>query len=161
MICLYDSSKESQRIMKTQSITPGKNRRRDELKHLLEERRRELLQEVQGKIRDARYSGAKERGVQDEGEACEVDVQAEIGFALLQITGETLNAVDVALARLQEGTYGRCLECGDEIHEGRLRALPFAVRCRNCEEARERTTHGERALRSRRGPQVLFVELYR
>ena len=35
---------------------------------------------------------------------------------------------------LDEGRYGHCYECGDEIAEARLRALPFAVRCKDCEE---------------------------
>ena len=147
--------------METNTRAKITDRRSEELKHLLQERRRELVQEVHGKIRDARHDGVRQRGVLDEGEACEVDVQAEIGFALLQITAETLSAVDSALGRLEEGTYGRCLECGDEIHEGRLRALPFAVRCRDCEEAREKTAGGERASAARHGSPALFlVPLY-
>ena len=50
---------------------------------------------------------------------------------------ETLNKINEALARLEDGRYGLCFECGDEIAEARLRALPFAVRCKDCEEARE------------------------
>ena len=50
---------------------------------------------------------------------------------------ETLNKINEALRRLDEGTYGNCFECGDEIAQPRLRALPFAVRCKDCEEARE------------------------
>lgn len=147
--------------METNTRARITDRRNEELRHLLEGRRRELVQEVQGKIRDARHDGIKERGVLDEGEACEVDVQAEIGFALLQITAETLSAVDSALVRLDEGTYGRCLECRDEIHEGRLKALPFAVRCRNCEETLEKTSGDESGLASRRGfPALFFGPVY-
>ena len=51
-------------------------------------------------------------------------------------------------ARLEEGTYGDCFECGDEISEPRLRALPFAVRCKDCEEARETAEQRERRCRS-------------
>jgi RNA polymerase-binding transcription factor DksA len=51
---------------------------------------------------------------------------------------ETLNKrINEALNRLEEGKYGYCFECGEEISEARLRALPFAVRCKDCEEARE------------------------
>ena len=42
-----------------------------------------------------------------------------------------------ALSRLGEGAYGYCLECGEEIPERRLRALPFAIQCKDCEEALE------------------------
>jgi DnaK suppressor protein len=63
---------------------------------------------------------------------------------------ETLNKINEALARLDEGRYGMCYECGDEIAEARLRALPFAVRCKDCEEERETAILRERTM-SRRG----------
>ncbi len=52
---------------------------------------------------------------------------------------ETLDQINQALSRLDEGAYGYgyCLECGEEIPELRLRALPFAIRCKDCEEALE------------------------
>ena len=94
--------------------------------------------------------------VLDQGESSEVDIQDEIGFALIQMKAETLNKIDVALRRLGEGTYGDCFECGDEIAEARLRALPFAVRCRDCEDARETAEHRERIMAQRRGSSALF-----
>jgi len=57
---------------------------------------------------------------------------------------ETLQKINEALARLEEGKYGYCFECGEEIAEQRLRALPFAVRCKDCEEAREVAEQRER-----------------
>ena len=135
-----------------------KRRRDSELTRMLEDRRRELLDEVQGKIRDGRRDSAKEREVLDEGESSEVDIQDEIGFALLQMKAETLNKIDLALRRLGEGTYGQCFECGEEIAEARLRALPFAVRCKDCEEAREAAESRERMSR-RRGSSALFVDM--
>ena len=116
---------------------------------MLEERRRELMSEVQGKIRDVRAEGGKERDVLDQGESSEVDIQEDIEFALIQMKSETLNKINEALRRLEEGTYGNCFECGDEIAQARLRALPFAVRCKDCEEARENC----RAARARAGAQ--------
>ena len=127
------------------------------LTRMLEGRRRTLLAEVQGKIRDGRRDYSKEREVLDEGESSEVDIQDEIEFALLQLKAETLHKIDVALRRLDEGTYGQCYECGDQIAEARLRALPFAVRCRDCEEAREAAQWRER-MRQRRGSSALFVD---
>ena len=80
----------------------------------------------------------------------EVDIQEDIEFALIQMKAETLNKINEALARLEEGTYGNCFECGDEIAQPRLRALPFAVRCKDCEEAREMAQQRER-IQARRG----------
>jgi DnaK suppressor protein len=102
--------------MATMTRTKGAAKNRyNELKKMLEERRRELLSEVQGRI-------------------------------------------DAALRRLEEGTYGDCFECGDQISEARLRALPFAVRCKDCEEARETAEQRERAL-AKRGSSGLFFDM--
>jgi DnaK suppressor protein len=99
-----------------------------ELKRMLETRRRELQAEVQGKIRDVRAEGSwggKLNEVLDAVESSEVDIQDEIEFALIQMKSETLNKVHDALARLNRGDYGNCFDCGEEIAEKRLRALPF------------------------------------
>ena len=44
-----------------------------------------------------------------------------------------LDAVDRALARLDDGTYGTCLRCGKPIAEARLEALPWAEHCIECQ----------------------------
>jgi DnaK suppressor protein len=143
----------------TKKKTTAKTSRYNELKTMLEDRRRELMNEVQGKIRDVRAEGNKERDVLDQGESSEVDIQDDIEFALIQMKGETLNKVNEALRRLDEGTYGNCFECGDEIAEARLRALPFAVRCKDCEEARETAEQRERLLARRSGSAALFFDM--
>jgi DnaK suppressor protein len=126
---------------------------------MLEERRRDILSEVQGRIRGVRAEGAdKPHDVLDPGETSEVDIQEDIEFALIQMKAETLNKINEALSRLEEGTYGYCFECGDEIAEQRLRALPFAVRCKDCEEARENAQKRERSAQRRGGASNLFYE---
>jgi len=132
-----------------------------ELKRILEERRREILSEVHEKMRDVRSEGptANIQGVLDSVESSEADIQEDIEFALIQMKAETLQKIDEALVRLEEGTYGYCFECGDEISERRLRALPFAVRCKDCEEARELAKQRERVLAQRRGAASLFFDL--
>ena len=117
-----------------------------------------MLNAVQGKIRDVRAVGNKDRDVLDQGESSEVDIQEDIEFALIQMKSETLTKVDAALRRLEEGSYGDCFECGDEIAEARLRALPFAVRCKDCEEAREMAQQRER-IQARRGSSTLGFDM--
>jgi DnaK suppressor protein len=103
--------------------------RYEELRKILEDRQRDILSEVQGRIRGVRAEGSeKPHEVMDPGETSEVDIQEDIEFALIQMKAETLNKINEALSRLEEGTYGRCFECAEEIAEPRLRALPFAVR---------------------------------
>ena len=133
--------------------------RYDELKGILEERRREIMSEVQGRMRDVRAEGSGVQGVLDAAETSELDIQDEIEFALIQMKAETLNKIDEALRRLEEGTYGYCFECGEEISEKRLRALPFAVRCKDCEEAREVKQNRDRLMAQRRGAASLFIDM--
>ena len=87
-----------------------KGTRYDELKAMLDERRRVILQEVQGRIRGVRAEGAdKPHESPDPGETAEVDIQEDIEFALIQMKAETLNKINEALARLDEGRYGHVL----------------------------------------------------
>jgi DnaK suppressor protein len=131
-----------------------------ELKRILEERRREILSAVHEKIRDVRTEGGNSpsHGVFDAAETSESDIQDDIEFALIQMKAETLNKIQEALRRHEEGTFGYCFECADEISEPRLRALPFALRCKDCEEARELAQQKER-LQSRRGTSALFLDV--
>lgn len=135
--------------------------RYDELKQMLEDRRREILNEVQSRIKDVRSEGAGglTAGVVDAEETSVADIQEDIELALIQMKAETLTRINEALGRLEENTYGRCNECGQEISPQRLRALPFAIRCKDCEEARERAIERERQLSSRRSSAALFLDL--
>jgi DnaK suppressor protein len=142
----------------TKTVAATKERWAHELTKMLEDRRRQLVHEVQGKIRDGRRDSTKEHDVLDEGESSEVDNQEEIEFALIQMKAETLKKIDAALRRIREGTYGECFECGEKIPESRLRALPFAVRCRDCEEAREAVELRER-MTQRRVSSTPFVDI--
>jgi DnaK suppressor protein len=133
-----------------------------ELRKMLDERRNQLHAEVQGKMRDVRAEGTwggKLNEVLDAVESSEADIQEDIEFALIQMKSETLNKVNDALARLEQGIYGNCFECGEEIAEKRLRALPFAVRCKDCEEAKEVAEQRERQLAQRRGTSSLFLDM--
>jgi DnaK suppressor protein len=147
--------------MKKKTATTTRNRRYDDLRKILEDRQREILNQVQGKIRDVRAEGnqSKSSEVFDAGESSEADIQEDIEFALIQMKAETLNKINEALGRLEEGVYGNCFECGEEIAEARLRALPFAVRCKDCEEAREVAAERERIWQQRRGGASLFMDM--
>ena len=130
-----------------------------ELRQMLEDRRREIQAEVQGKMRDVREDSGKANDVFDAVESAEADIQEDIEFALVQMKSETLNKIVDALTRLEHGTYGYCFECGEEISERRLRTLPFAVRCKDCEEAREVKQQRERLMAQRRGAASLFIDM--
>ena len=131
-----------------------------ELRRILEDRRRALSSELRRQIHDVRAIGPADQaqGVVDAEEASVSDIQEDIEIALMQMKSETLNRVNEALGRLEVGSYGFCYECGDEISEPRLRALPFALRCKDCEEERERVEARERFF-SRRGTSTAILDL--
>ncbi len=137
------------------------NGRYADLKRMLDERRREILNEVQGRIRDQREADAwgKVHEVLDAVESSEADIQEDIEFALIQMKAETLTKINDALGRLDEGTYGYCSDCGGEISEQRLRALPFAVRCKDCEESREVAAEREKAMAQKRNGPAFFFDM--
>jgi DnaK suppressor protein len=116
--------------------------RHAELRPFLEARRREVDESIRERLASFREERATldRAGGQDDGEVSEADVQEDIELALVQLQRETLERIDTALTRLDHGLYGCCTECGGDITTARLRALPFAVRCLDCEEAREADT---------------------
>jgi DnaK suppressor protein len=58
-------------------------------------------------------------------------------LAVQVTTEQTLKLVDDALARFDNGTYGLCLDCGQEIDAARLEAIPYAALCMSCQSKRE------------------------
>lgn len=151
--------KENQSAASGQAMSKA---RYTELKRMLDGRRREIQAEVQGKMRGVREEGTwggKLNEVLDAVESAEADIQEDLEFALVQMKSETLNKINDALTRLEHGDYGYCFDCGEEIAEKRLRALPFAVRCKDCEEAREVAEQRERQMAARRGTSSLFLDM--
>jgi len=64
-------------------------------------------------------------------------VDAEINASIVERAEQQLAQIDSALARLDDGQYGICLECGEDIPVERLRAIPSALYCVRCKDARQ------------------------
>ena len=58
-------------------------------------------------------------------------------FKTLDAQRVVIKQIDMALDKIKEGNYGVCEECGEEIGEKRLKVLPFARYCRDCQESFE------------------------
>ena len=78
-------------------------RRNADLRHMLMERRQEMQDDVQRRIRVGRTDRPKE--VRDDLEHSDADIQGDIELALLQMRAETLTRIDEALVRLDEGKF--------------------------------------------------------
>jgi DnaK suppressor protein len=65
-------------------------------------------------------------------------VDREIDYTLEESDGRLLTAIDEALARIEAGTYGVCVNCGAQIAPERLEAMPWATLCIDCKRKEER-----------------------
>ena len=126
------------------------------LRQVLLDHKRKRQGEVEGRVRDGRAPRTREVG--DMLDNSDADVQNNLDFALLQMNADTLKRIDEALARLDVGQYGTCIECGEDIAERRLRALPFAVRCHECESGREAERAHGKVDGNQRSRAVLFPD---
>ena len=61
----------------------------------------------------------------------------DLTLALLENEQETIQAIDEALGRLEDGSYGSCESCAKPISKARLDAIPHARLCLACQEAAE------------------------
>ena len=77
-------------------------------------------------------------GADDEERAAQ-EFEAGLDIALLEMRARQCQEIETALHLLESGTYGRCLDCDEPILPSRLLARPFAVRCRNCQDALEKS----------------------
>jgi DnaK suppressor protein len=128
----------NQKLMDTE-IPAGLSPRHDE-------KRARQLQDLLAGVRSRemqRMRAMRERGSLDlstqgdEGDTAASDEHFEMTASMAELAGSRVAAVQSALRRLQDGNYGLCEECGEEIPIERLQALPAAVLCVDCQRERE------------------------
>lgn len=113
--------------------------RKKKLRRFLLDLRERILSEAKTEI--AKYMKGETKQIVetalDDGDWSVVDLAEDVSLKQLTTHRENLIKVDEALRKLNEGTYGICEECGEEITEERLKILPFAIYCRECQERKE------------------------
>ena len=72
------------------------------------------------------------------GDAATITFNREMDYSLEGNSGHVLAAIDEALKRIDEGTFGECARCGNPIAEARLEAMPYATKCIECKRLEER-----------------------
>jgi DnaK suppressor protein len=101
-------------------------------KELLLEKRRELWS-VQGDAARVPAAGGSEGDLIDQANA---DAEAEVQIRLHHTDARLLRAIEEALARIKQGTFGVCQTCQQPISKARLEAVPWTRLCRECKEHR-------------------------
>ncbi len=125
----------------TRSATKGtaSSLRTEALRKILLDRRHEVLKEIEGLIGHQMSDEMQGRvdAAPDVGDQALLDTQRGRDISILEMRNRVRQQIDEALARLGEGTFGLCADCGVEISEKRLKAVPFARRCVGCQEKEE------------------------
>jgi DnaK suppressor protein len=77
--------------------------------------------------------------IREEGDMGLEELRLSTAYSLIEIKENELENIEEALGRMDRGEYGRCMDCGQWIRPERLEAMPYAVRCRSCQEKWEKT----------------------
>ena len=114
---------------------------RDELKKAIGERREVLVAEIRADLARSRSDsfGAIAGEAPDSGDQALASLVADTDSAETSRDVRELRELDASLIKITDGSYGVCIDCGDDIPVARLRAYPGAVRCIACQSIYERT----------------------
>ena len=119
------------------------------------EMKKQLHREMQVRVK------GETEGVKDEGrdtyDLASDERDREINFILNDREREKLHAIDEALERIKDKTYGICESCEGEIQLGRLKVLPFTRLCVRCQEENEKESKRQKTLEEERGYRKLVL----
>lgn len=100
-----------------------------------------LLEEVRNELEtpeNQQYVELIDRGPADSADQSIGDALADISLAVIDRHVKELRDIEAAQARIRDGSYGTCADCGCEIDLERLRVYPTAKRCITCQSQREK-----------------------
>jgi len=125
---------------------PLSRREVSELRKMLDQERDRLMAELEAMEEHApeveEQVGMDIGGGYDEdlADVASSTFEREKSVALETSVQHTLTQVEEALQRIDDGTYGRCLRCGNPIDFARLKVLPYATLCIRCKELEEKSS---------------------
>ncbi|HEU5091521.1 MAG TPA: TraR/DksA family transcriptional regulator [Nitrospira sp.] len=117
----------------------ARERRQEVLQKMLIGKRQEIIKEIEESLGQSLTEDQQRRleSARDVGDQALMDLERELGISLMEMRNRRRQSIDEAITRLHEGTYGICAECGVEISEKRLQAVPFAKLCVECQSRAE------------------------
>lgn len=106
----------------------------------LRQMRADVLAQLRGQRGGAvsRAEAAAQAREQQSDDWAKADAERDLSIALEERESAELVAIDEALKRVADGSFGLCVDCGVEIGTARLHANPTAMRCVACQEKREK-----------------------
>ena len=119
-------------------------RKMETFKRLLLKKRKEMMEQMEI-IKEAEMTDTLKEAtgdhssyafhMADQGTDC---MEREKNFFYAQRDGRLLYHIDMALERIEEGIFGRCNSCGQDINDERLKAVPHARLCIKCKSSEEK-----------------------
>lgn len=122
---------------------------------MLQDTKKQLLKELHGRVKEE-TEGLKDEG-RDTYDLASDERDREINFILNDREREKLLAIDEALERIKDKSYGICESCEGEIQLGRLKVLPFTRLCVKCQEENEKESKRQKTLDDERGYRKLVI----
>jgi RNA polymerase-binding protein DksA len=107
------------------------------IKQKLHDMKAEVLTTLIAENNDFR-AAVEDIGVKDLADVASNDIDARTLEAVGAKDKLRLERIEAALARLENGRFGLCANCGSKIGAERLEAIPYAVMCINCQSTSER-----------------------
>jgi len=108
----------------------------EKYRRLLMDKKNSLLSEL-AKTKNAEEETTEE-STQDIADKAVSSYTREFLYSLNDSERNTIQQIDQALARIDDGTYGFCLNCGSAMNEKRLTAIPWSRHCVDCQELAEK-----------------------
>ncbi|MBI2354532.1 MAG: TraR/DksA family transcriptional regulator [Deltaproteobacteria bacterium] len=129
------------------------NKKWNEIREILHKLKDDTLREIHKTVKSGAETSTIGEPSGDIYDQASSERDRELGLLLGDREREKLHSIDEALLRIDEGEYGICEECEEEIPLGRLKAMPFARHCVKCKsdleklQAQTRRFEEERAYR--------------
>lgn len=120
-------------------MTANKKARQEKLKKMLLDKKRKMWNDLREEFFNklGREYNEQFDNPQDLEEQSLIDLIEDTGLAVADIRREELTKMDEAIRKLEDGTYGICENCSEEINEDRLKVVPLTYYCINCQSKKE------------------------
>jgi len=120
-------------------LTMGKKLDVDKFRKLLQKERDRLVRERHATVQEEVESGLELSDYDNHpADAASETFERTKNYALDENFREIIESIDEALRKIEDGTYGTCDRCSRSINLERLRAIPYATLCIQCQETIER-----------------------
>lgn len=108
-----------------------------EMQKVLLKQRSELLNNIKAREKKNNDEDRRDSSSKDDCDIVADELEAIKENSLRSHEVNRLKALENALGRISQGTYGKCMKCGKKITQERLRAIPWALLCIDCKNETE------------------------